>query len=136
MADIISLDKKMQLTRERAAGLMKKRKISAIRKSFHCAHCASKCEKCGTQVSLNTSDAKNDLYQLRVPYRFCEACSDEYINYIEHLKGNRDQDCYWQNAEWLDSWRKWIDYQASVDRYLQSKEFSRLIEEAEYSQDE
>ncbi|MBW2180598.1 MAG: hypothetical protein JRG81_09550 [Deltaproteobacteria bacterium] len=45
-------------------------------------------------------------------------------------------DCYWHNAEWLDSWRKWIDYQASVDRYLKSKEFTKLIKEAEHSQEE
>jgi len=52
MADIISLDEKIQLTKEKTADLIKKRKISAIRKSFHCAHCMSKCEKCGTQVNL------------------------------------------------------------------------------------
>jgi len=136
MADIISLDEKKQTTREKAVELIKQQKIQAIRQSFHCAHCMSKCEKCGTQVSLKKNANKNDMYNLRVPYRFCEVCSDEYINYIEHLKGNRDLDCYWHNAEWLDAWRKWIDYQASVDRYLKSKEFARLINEAEYSQEE
>ncbi|MBW1641339.1 MAG: hypothetical protein JRJ39_13370 [Deltaproteobacteria bacterium] len=136
MADIISLDEKIQLTKEKTADLIKKRKISAIRKSFHCAHCMSKCEKCGTQVNLKNYGTKNDIYNLRVPYRFCDTCSDEYINYIGHLKGNRDLDCYWHNAEWLDSWRKWIDYQASVDRYLKSKEFTKLIKEAEHSQEE
>lgn len=136
MADIISIDKKIQLTKEKAAELIKKRKISAIRKSFHCAHCLSKCEKCGTQVNINDNNSEYDIHHLRVPYRFCESCSDEYINYIEHLKGNKNLDCYWQNAEWLDSWRKWIDYQASIDRYLKSKEFVRLVEEAEDYPDE
>lgn len=136
MADIISLGEKIQLTKEKSAELIKKRKISAIRKSFHCAHCVSKCEKCGTQVSLKSNVSENDPYHLRIPYRFCEACSDEYINYIDHLKGKGDLECYWHNAEWLDSWRRWIDYQASVDRYLKSKEFTRLINEAEYNQDE
>lgn len=136
MADIISIDKKIQSTKEKSAKQIKKRKISAIRKSFHCAHCLSKCEKCGTQVSMNGNDTENDIYHLRVPYRFCDTCSDEYINYIERLKGNKNLDCYWQNAEWLDSWRKWIDYQASIDRYLKSKEFVQLIEEAENYPDE
>lgn len=136
MADIISLDKKMQRTREKEAELLKKRKISAVHKSFHCTHCASKCEKCGSQVNMRSNDIENEFYHLRVPYRFCEACSDEYIHYIECLKGKRDPDCYWHNAEWLDSWRKWIDYQASVDRYLKSKEFARLIQEATHCHDE
>jgi hypothetical protein len=50
-------------------------------------------------------------------------------DYIERLQGRGDPDCYWHNDEWLDAWRKWIDYQGSVDRYVKSKEFLRLIQE-------
>jgi hypothetical protein len=71
-----------------------------------------------------------------VPYNFCEACSDEYLEYIERLKGAGDPDCYWHNEAWIDAWGKWIDYQSSVDRYLKSKEFIQLINELKHNRPE
>ena len=126
MADIISLDNKLELTREKNAALRRQQKAVAVRRVLQCTSCSFKCEKCGTQIEPKTSEtpARNKL-----PYKFCEACEDEYIDYIERLQGRGDSDCYWHNDAWLDSWRKWIDYQASVDRYTRSKEFLRLIEE-------
>ncbi len=67
--------------------------------------------------------------ELRVPYYFCRFCSDEYIDYIERLKGKGDKDCYWRNMNWLEKWRKWIDYQSAVDGYMRSREFKMLIKE-------
>lgn len=86
MADIISIDNKLQLAENKKAALIRKRKILTVQKVFHCTHCASKCAKCGTQIGVGRRDRKHDL-KLRVPYRFCESCSEEYIDYIEQLKG-------------------------------------------------
>jgi len=66
---------------------------------------------------------------LRVPYLFCESCADEYVEYIERLKGKDDPNCYWRNEIWLELWKRWIDYQGTVDRYIRSKEFKQLVEE-------
>lgn len=126
MADIISLDNKLELTREKKAALRRQQKAVAVRRVLQCTSCSFKCEKCGTQIDPNTGVAP---VRNKLPYKFCEACEDEYIDYIERLQGRGDTDCYWHNDAWLDSWRKWIDYQASVDRYTRSKEFLRLIEE-------
>jgi len=126
LADIISLDNKLELTREKRAALRRQQKAVAVRRVLRCTSCSFKCEKCGTQIEARTgeTDAPSKL-----PYKFCEACEDEYLDYIARLQGRGDPDCYWRNDAWLDSWRKWIDYQASVDRYIRSKEFLKLIEE-------
>jgi hypothetical protein len=29
----------------------------------------------------------------------------------------------------MDAWTKWIEYQSSVDRYIKSKEFKKLLDE-------
>ena len=129
MADIIHFCNKLQHTQDKKAEINRKRKLLAVQKVFQCTQCAYKCEKCGTQINPEERDNKPEKGRLRVPYRFCESCSEEYVDYIERLKGGGDPDCYWHNEVWLESWRRWIDYQGVVDRYLKSKEFVQLLHE-------
>ncbi len=134
MAEIISLDKKLKNDREKKTELVRKRKIQAIQKVFQCTQCAFKCEKCGTQLpSDREKQKKANHYFQRIPYQFCDGCQREYIDYINRLRGNGDPDCYWHNEEWLCLWKDWIEYQGSVDRYLQSKEFKKLLQEIKQS---
>ncbi len=129
LADIIALDDKIELARGKKAAVKLQQKAVAVRRVVQCTGCSHKCEKCGTQIEPKPGDSPHRCPHARVPYRFCEACEDEYLDYIERLQGRGDPECYWHNDEWLDSWRKWIDYQGSIDRYLKSKEFMRLIQE-------
>ncbi|MCU0539864.1 MAG: hypothetical protein MUF46_08265 [Desulfobacterales bacterium] len=129
MADIIPLDEKLETSREKKASLRRKQKALAVRRVVQCTSCNLKCEKCGTQVEPGAGCTQERCPHSRVPYRFCEACEEEYLDYIERLQGRGDPDCYWHNEEWTDAWRKWIDYQGSIDRYVKSKEFLRLIQE-------
>ena len=129
MTNIISFKEKKGLAEEKQATLIRKRKVQAVRKVFQCTHCALKCEKCGTQISGESKDTEPYQRKLNVPYNFCDECSDEYLDYIERLQGGGDPDCYWHNEAWLDSWKRWIDYQSSVDQYLKSKEFKQLLNE-------
>ncbi len=144
LADIISIDSKRTAIRSKQADQLRRRKLLAVRKVFQCAHCVLKCEKCGTQISDQTSDQTsgrapgqptndggadtNPVNSPHVPYRFCESCALEYLDYIDRLKGNAS-DCYWHNDAWLQSWHCWIDYQSAVDRYLNSREFQKLLDE-------
>ena len=129
MANIIELDKKLKHTKEKKAEIIRKRKILAVQKIFQCMHCAFKCEKCGTQIQPDEHGQQKAISDLRVPYRFCESCAEEYIDFIERLKGRGDSEYYWHNDIWLEMWRKWIDYQGAIDTYLKSKEFRQLLEE-------
>lgn len=133
MADIISFDGKVEITREKKAILRRRQKALAVRRVFQCAGCSFKCEKCGTQIEPQADAAADPGSAPKVPYKFCEACEDEYLDYIERLQGRGDADCYWHNEHWLDSWRKWIDYQGSVDQYVKSKEFVKLLQEFKQS---
>jgi len=128
VAEVISINGKLQLAEEKKADLIRRRKILAVQKAFQCTHCAAKCLKCGTQIGVG-SVSKDKAPEYRVPYNFCESCSQEYLSYIDRLKGRGDSDCYWHNDAWLDLWKKFIDYQAAIDRYLKSKEFIQLLYE-------
>jgi Pyruvate/2-oxoacid:ferredoxin oxidoreductase delta subunit len=133
LGKIISFDDKASSSREKKAKFDRKRKIMAVRQAFQCASCALKCEKCGIQLDpVETADDGQNRH-IRVPYSFCRACTEEYIDYIEKLKGQGDEACYWHNDAWIDAWRKWIDYQGSLDTYLKSKEFQRLLREIKES---
>jgi hypothetical protein len=129
VAEVISLDKKLQISKEKKNELVRKRKLLAVKKVFQCTHCAFKCEKCGTQIGTDSVDETADLFKARIPYRFCESCAEEYVEYIERLKGHGDPECFWHNSEWLNLWQKWIEYQGALDRYMKSKEFVSLLNE-------
>ena len=51
MADVISLDDKLELAKDKKAALIRRRKVLAVQKVFQCTQCAFKCEKCGIQIS-------------------------------------------------------------------------------------
>lgn len=129
MADIIPLKAKLQHTKEKEAEIIRKRKLLAVQKIFQCTHCSLKCEKCGTQISAEDTRHANHVCGLKKSYRFCESCSEEYADYVKRLQGKSDPAYYWYNAEWFELWKKWIDYQSAMDRYLKSKEFKRLLME-------
>jgi len=129
MGDIISINNKLTLAKEKKAALIRRRKIQAVQKVFQCTQCAFKCEKCGTQINQDPPDKKENLRDIRVPYRLCDSCADEYIDYIERHTGGGDPDTYWHNEAWLSLWKSWIDYQGAIDRYLKSKEFTQLVQE-------
>lgn len=128
VAEIINMDRKRPLSKELEAAIRKRRKVLAVQQIFSCSQRLSRCEKCGTQMESNESGG-GQRFHPRVPYRFCPSCSEEYIDYIERLKGRGDADCYWRNTDWLESWRRWIDYQGALDRFVRSKEFAKLLKE-------
>ena len=129
MTNIISLDSKLKLSRDKKAKLIKKRKLLAVQKVFQCTQCSFKCEKCGSQISLAHHIKENNSRSIKVSYRLCESCMEEFNDYIEKIKGKRDSDSYWHNDAWTDVWKTWVDYQNAIDCYLKSKEFMQLIQE-------
>jgi hypothetical protein len=126
---IIQLDDKLQHSKEKKAEIIRKRKILAVQKVFQCIHCVFKCEKCGTQLGFEQESNVKISVDPKLPYRFCESCSEEYVDYIDRLQGKGNPEYYWHNEDWLKVWRTWIDYKGVIDRYLKSKEFMQLLDE-------
>jgi ribosomal protein L44E len=122
------MDRKRSFLRGNGGTRRTRRKLLAVQKVFRGSRYRLKCEKCGMQITED-SRGNNGGRSSREPYRFCEGCSEEYTDYIERLKGGGDTECYWRNAEWLESWRRWIDYQGALDRFVRSKEFAKLLQE-------
>jgi hypothetical protein len=126
VADIISFENKLQGVETQKADDSRRKKVFAVQRILQCSRCALKCEKCSTQIDTmpgtNSSGPK-------IPYRFCEECSEEYRDYIKKLQGGGDAACYWRNDAWMKTWRHWIDYQHAKDQYQRSREFRQLLEE-------
>ncbi len=129
MADIIPLDAKLQLSQSKKDALLRKRKIVAVQKVMQCTRCSQKCEKCGIHITQPPEANVHHDHSVGCLYRLCDSCTDEYLDFIHRLKGGGDSACYWRNDAWFESWRRWIDYQAAMDRYVKTPEFSRLIQE-------
>lgn len=131
MGTIIPFDEKFKDVREKLDALIRKRKLLAVRKIFRCTHCVAKCEKCGIQI---TEDNRPTVPGFRTPYTFCGSCAEEYMDYIEALKGNGDPTLYWHNDAWMKMWATWIEHQGAVDSYMKSKEFEQLLDELKPNQ--
>ena len=130
MADIITIDTKLKLSREKQEALARKRKILALQKALQCFQCPFKCDKCGMQIDQNIdidSEKSNNI-----PYRLCNSCKSEYSEYIERIKGKGDPECYWHNSQWLEIWKCWIEYQNARIEYMDSKEYLDFIEELKH----
>ena len=129
MADVISIDQKRKMVQDQDAVRMQRRKVYAVRQAMQCSQCHLKCEKCGVQIERRPDNPLQEPTRLRVPYRFCGFCAQDYVDYIERLQGRGDPNCYWQNDAWRDAWARWISYQGALDTFVKSREFSRLMAE-------
>lgn len=126
MADIITIDSRLKLSKEKQDALLRRRKIAALQKALQCFQCPMRCEKCGMQIdrSIEHTDKEKDI-----PFRFCSSCFSEYSEYIERTIGKGDPECYWHNPQWQEIWKRWIDYQNARSEYMISKEYLQIIEE-------
>ena len=127
MSNVITLDSRRQAADEKDAVRKRKRKIQAVQKVLQFTRCALKCEKCG--AGIETSDEVANSGRQQIPYRFCESCYEDYTDYIKRLTGDEDSENYWHNTEWMDIWKKWIEWQHAIDRYRKTKEFNQLLDE-------
>ena len=133
MADIISIDQKRARLESEKAAQDRKRKILSVKNVMQCSQCAFKCEKCGMHID---PDDRSHLARDHtiLPYRFCENCREEYIEFIQRLKGGGNPEYYWHNHDWIELWRRWIDYQSALDKYIKSQEFLQLLHELQQSE--
>ena len=136
MADIIPLDEKLNLLKNKKDALDRKRKIQAVQNVFRCVRCAFKCEKCGISIDHQHEAPQSEREISKIPYNFCESCREEYEDYISYVKGKVDPSYYWYNDTWASLWRNWINYQSSLDNFLKSKEFKSLLMELKQTRSE
>lgn len=131
MANIISLNGRIQQKQAVEQTQMVRRKALALRQAFRCRRCSNICEKCGLEIDENEllKTRPDHDHEVAIPYRFCESCTEEYLDFIHRLQGKDKVQYYWRNDEWLETWRRWIDYQASMDRYVKTKAFVQLVDE-------
>jgi hypothetical protein len=61
----------------------------------------------------------------------CESCRDEYNDFLEISKGNKNPEIFWHNKEWVRLWSAWLDYHKAIEKFRASKEFKQLIKESE-----
>lgn len=129
MGEIISLNDKLGLSDKQKQKILKRRKLLAFQKVFQCSRCAAKCDKCGILITeAHQRRLKSDTSP-RLPYRFCEGCMEEYLDYIGRLQGTGNPEFYWHNEAWMEGWNLWIEYQGAIDRFVNSSEFKKLVHE-------
>ena len=127
MADIISLDTKLDKAQHQRAEQQTERKVQTTESVLRQTRDTGTCEKCGVTREPKKTDTAG--HKISIPYGFCTVCTEEYADFIDRIQGGGNPERYWQNATWLESWKRWIDYQGSMHSFKASKEFRRLIQE-------
>ena len=127
MADIISLGTRLNEARQRLAGQQTERKVQMTESIMRQTHDTGTCEKCGVVRDRGVTDAAE--HKISIPYGLCPVCAGEYVDFIDRIQGGGDPARYWQNATWLESWKRWIDYQGSMHSFKASNEFRRVVQE-------
>ncbi len=90
---------------------------------IQCAGCRLKCARCGFQV-------EEESYLLPdLDVTLCRSCQVEYAAFQKRLQGVVDEELYWQNEAWQESWSTWIKHQKAMAAFRRSKEFQRLLSE-------
>ncbi len=135
MAKVISFYEKQEYNSKKKSALEKQQRFHAFQRTLQCSRCPSKCEKCGTQISkADQKRRQNDPMVLRIPYRFCGSCLKDYKDYLEKLDDHKwTPQNSWQNEDWFETWRRWVDYHGAVCRYIQSEEFLTTMRELNHT---
>ncbi len=130
VAKIISLYERKEHNSRKKSAIEKQHKFQAFQRAIQCSRCPSKCEKCGAQISRSDQERRqNSQFASKIPYRFCESCFSDYKDYMERLDPKSCLRNSWQNDEWLEAWRRWVEYHSAVGRYLRSKDFISTLRE-------
>jgi hypothetical protein len=128
VAEIISIAERQRLDQERKAAALREHKARLIDRTLQRTAQGMQCEKCGSRLTRHQPRPLHETHHV-VPYRFCDVCDAEYRDFIAALQGRGNAECYWHNEDWQAAWRSWVDYQGTLDRFIKSKEFLRLMRE-------
>ena len=126
MAEIIELERRRQLSKADEEEKLREEKIQILRRIIHCSRCSLKCARCGTHIEEGERPKQSEA-----PFPLCLGCQEEYEAYLTRKRGEPPGTRYWQNEAWMDVWRTWIRHQRAIDKYRNSGEFIRLLQEFE-----
>ncbi|HVO84816.1 MAG TPA: hypothetical protein VMU60_10370 [Syntrophobacteria bacterium] len=126
MAEIIELERRRQLSKADEEEKLREEKIQVLRRIIHCSRCSLKCARCGTHMEDGERAPQSET-----PFTLCVSCHEEYEAYLGRKQGEPSEGRYWQNEAWMDVWRTWIRHQRAIDKYRNSGEFIRLLQEFE-----
>ncbi len=129
MADIISICDKLARAKDKQSGSRDTRKRLAVQQMYQSAGCAAVCERCSAPTAAGCGCQAGEAKDRHIPYRFCEDCAEEFVDYIERMQGRGDESLYWRDEAWMEVWATWINHRAALDRHFRSKGFARLLEE-------
>lgn len=127
MNKVIDIEDRLKLEQKKKFKVDKAKKLEAVRKVLQCTRCLARCHKCGVQFD---TDSMYKRYQ--GPYRFCESCQEEYLEFVRLKEEGGESPFYWHNQEWQGMWQTWLDYQTALKVYGESSEFIDLVREMEW----
>ena len=125
MSKIIDIENRIETEKRKKKIAERRREIAPLLHFLQCACCGMKCRRCGSPAELRPPG--KDFPQ--IPFNFCKDCREEYLEYQRAQQNEEDKSAPWRNREWLRMWKKWIEYQRTVQRFHQSKEVQKLFEE-------
>lgn len=90
---------------------------------MQCTGCQRRCTKCG----MPAEEGAVPVAQYEA--LFCPTCNAEYQAYLDKRAGKGDNQAFWLNQAWEQTWETWLAHQEALIKFKQTKEFQRLLNE-------
>ena len=125
MPKVIDIENRIETEKRKKKIAERRREVAPLLRFLQCACCGMKCRRCGSPAELRPPAKEIP----KVPFNFCKDCREEYLEYQRIQNSDEESEVPWRNREWIRMWKKWIEYQNTVQRFHKSKEVQEVFEE-------
>ena len=123
MTKIVDMQHQIQKKRQKELIEKYRDRMETVQKMIQCSSCYFRCAMCGMPVERSSAVKSSP------GLTFCEGCRQEFEEYQDISRGEKQPELFWHNREWQNVWSSWLGYRRAISEFIKSRGFKLLIEE-------
>ena len=123
MTKIVDMQHQIQKKRQKELIEKYRDRMETVQKMIQCSSCYFRCAMCGMPVERSRAVKSSP------GLTFCEGCRQEFEEYQDISRGEKQPELFWHNREWQNVWSSWLGYRRAISEFIKSRGFKLLIEE-------
>jgi hypothetical protein len=123
MTKIVDMQHQIQKKRQKELIEKYRDRMETVQKMIQCSSCYFRCAMCGMPVERSSAVKSSP------GLTFCEGCRQEFEEYQDISRGEKQPELFWHNREWQNVWSSWLGHRRAISEFIKSRGFKLLIEE-------
>jgi len=123
MTKIVDMQHQIQKKRQKELIEKYRDRMETVQKMIQCSSCYFRCAMCGMPVERSSAVKSSP------GLTFCEGCRQEFEEYQDISRGEKQPELFWHNREWQNVWSSWLGCRRAISEFIKSTGFKLLIEE-------